>query len=102
MTPERFQRIEELYHAAREGTAEERAALLAQTDPELRREIESLLAYHTGGELLDQPAMQNSAEPLDDSLPACSLREISSAHTGLRANLARGAWARFFGQWTRD
>ena len=44
MTPERFRQIEELYHAAREGTADERAALLAQTDPELRREVESLLA----------------------------------------------------------
>ena len=44
MTPERFRQIEELYHAAREGTAEERAALLAQADPELRREVESLLA----------------------------------------------------------
>ncbi len=44
MSPERFRQIEELYHAAREGTAEERAALLAQTDPELRREVESLLA----------------------------------------------------------
>ena len=28
MTPERFQQIEELYHAAREGTADERVALL--------------------------------------------------------------------------
>ena len=44
MSPERFRRIEELYHAAREGTAEERAALLAQTDPELRREVELLLS----------------------------------------------------------
>ena len=44
MTPERFRQIEELYHAARERTAEERAALLAQVDPELRREVESLLA----------------------------------------------------------
>ena len=70
MTPERFQQIEELYHTAREGTAEERAALLAQTDPELRREIESLLAHHTGGELLDQPAMQNAAELLDNSTVA--------------------------------
>src|SRR5215469_299800 len=70
MTPERFQQIEELYHTAREGTAEDRAALLAQTDPELRREIESLLAHHTGGELLDQPAMQNAAELLDNSTVA--------------------------------
>ena len=44
MTPERFQQIEKLYQAACEGTAEERAALLAQTDPELRRELESLFA----------------------------------------------------------
>jgi tetratricopeptide (TPR) repeat protein len=67
MTPERFRQIEELYHAAREGNAEERAALLAQTDPELRREIESLLAHHTGGERLDQPAIQDAAELLDNS-----------------------------------
>ena len=62
MTPERFQQIERLYQAACEGTAEERAALLAQTDPELRRELESLLAQRTGGELLDRPAIQNAPE----------------------------------------
>jgi eukaryotic-like serine/threonine-protein kinase len=67
MTPERFQQIAKLYHAAREGTAEERAALLAQTDPELRREIESLLAQRTGGEFLDRPAMQNAPQLLEDS-----------------------------------
>ena len=67
MTPERFQQIEELYHAAREGTAEERAALLAQTDPELRREVESLLAQRTGGEFLDRPAIQNAPQLLEDS-----------------------------------
>jgi hypothetical protein len=40
MTPQRFRQIEELYHAAREATPGGRAALLAQTDPELRREVE--------------------------------------------------------------
>ncbi len=67
MTPERFQQIEELYHAARGSTAEERAALLAQTEPELRREIASLLAQRTGGEFLDRPAVQNAPELLVDS-----------------------------------
>src|SRR4029079_7204763 len=67
MTPERFQQIEKLYKAACEGTAEERAALLAQTDPELRRELESLLAQRTGGEFLDRPAIQNSPELPDDA-----------------------------------
>src|SRR3954447_4700689 len=67
MTPELFQQIEELYHAAREGTAAERAALLARTDPELRREVESLLSQRTGGEFLDRPAIQNVPELLEDA-----------------------------------
>jgi hypothetical protein len=67
MTPERFQKIEELYHAAREGTAEQRAALLAQTDPELRREIEALLAQRSGGEFLDRPAIQNLPQLPEDA-----------------------------------
>ena len=67
MTPERFQQIEELYHAARERTAEERGALLAEADPELRREVESLLAQRAGGELLERPAIQNAPQLLEDS-----------------------------------
>jgi serine/threonine protein kinase len=62
MTPERFHQIEKLYRAARERTAEERAALLAQTDPELRREVESLLAQHPGVEFLNWPAIRNAPE----------------------------------------
>jgi tetratricopeptide (TPR) repeat protein len=44
MTADRLQQIEELYHSARESSADRRAALLARADPELRREVESLLA----------------------------------------------------------
>jgi len=62
MTPERFQQIEKLYLAARERTSEERAAFLAETDPELRREVESLLAQRPGGDFLDRPAFQNAPE----------------------------------------
>src|ERR1041384_4802211 len=60
MTPERFQEIEKLYDAVREKTGEERAALLARTDPELRRELESLLAQRTGEGFLDRPAIENA------------------------------------------
>src|SRR5580658_8685406 len=67
MSPERFRQIEELYHAAREGTPEQRAALLDQTDPELRREVESLLSRLSGGDFLDRPAIQNAPELFDDS-----------------------------------
>jgi hypothetical protein len=47
MTPERWQRIEELYHAALECAVAERTALLAEAgagDEALRREVEILLA----------------------------------------------------------
>src|SRR5579883_1674245 len=54
MTPERFQQIEKLYHAAREASAAEREALLAQADSELRRDVESLLAQSSGGAFLER------------------------------------------------
>jgi TolB-like protein/tRNA A-37 threonylcarbamoyl transferase component Bud32/tetratricopeptide (TPR) repeat protein len=44
MTPDRLRQIEDLYHEAREASAQARAALLARADPELRGEVESLLA----------------------------------------------------------
>jgi len=57
MTPSRWRQIEKLYHAAVECRPGKRAALLARADPELRREVESLLAQdssRTGA--LDRPA----------------------------------------------
>jgi Tol biopolymer transport system component len=47
MSPERFQKIEEIYHAARELEPSRRSAFLARAcsgDEELRRELEELLA----------------------------------------------------------
>ncbi len=67
MNADRFQRLEELYHAAREASSEQRAALLAETDPELRRQIESLLRERTGGEFLDRPAALNAPGILDNA-----------------------------------
>lgn len=51
---QRWQQIEELYHSAREGGEE----ALAGADPEIRSEVEKLLAQdsESGGKLLDQRA----------------------------------------------
>jgi serine/threonine protein kinase/Tol biopolymer transport system component len=57
MTPDRWREIEELYHAARTDRA-----VLTGADPELRREVESLLAQDAskiGG--LDRPAWDRGA-----------------------------------------
>ena len=46
MTPERYQQIGDLYHAALEVDARERAAFLERAcagDEEMRREVESLI-----------------------------------------------------------
>jgi eukaryotic-like serine/threonine-protein kinase len=50
MTPERWRQIEELYHAARQHGR----AVLADSDPELRREVELLLEQDSSGKLLDR------------------------------------------------
>jgi Tol biopolymer transport system component len=52
LTVQRWRQIEELYHAAREGGK----AVLAGAEPEIRDEVEKLLAQdiETGGKLLDQ------------------------------------------------
>src|SRR5262245_57873582 len=66
MTPERLRQIEELFHAVRERSAEERSALLARVDAELRREVESLLARRSNDLLQDRPGFDASARLSDD------------------------------------
>src|SRR5665213_3800608 len=52
MTPERVRQVEDLYRAARQDRG-----VLTTADPELRREVESLLARDSSGSRrTDQPA----------------------------------------------
>jgi serine/threonine protein kinase/tetratricopeptide (TPR) repeat protein len=58
--------MESLYHAALEVSGEERAALLAKSDPEIRRAVEALLAHEGSGEVvLDRPAWEQTNSSLD-------------------------------------
>jgi serine/threonine protein kinase len=60
--------MEALYHAALKTSGEERAALLAQSDPEVRRAVEALLEHGGSGEgLLDRPAWVQAVSLLDPS-----------------------------------
>ena len=71
MTPERWEQVEQLYHAARTRAAGERASYLDAAcagDAGLRREVESLLARQssgTGGQL-DDPARAGRASLPDE------------------------------------
>jgi serine/threonine protein kinase len=56
MDPERWHRIEKLYNSVVEHSPADRPSLLAQADPDIRAEVEAMLAQPAGGALLDQPA----------------------------------------------
>ncbi len=66
MTPERWQEVERLYHAALERGEEERAAYLSSAcagDEDLHREVESLLGYEAEAErFIDSPALEAAAK----------------------------------------
>jgi eukaryotic-like serine/threonine-protein kinase len=65
MTPERYRKIGELFHAALELGADGRAAFFEREcagDAELRREVESLIRSHEGGGgVIDEPALSVAA-----------------------------------------
>jgi len=62
MRSDRWEQIDEFYHAALEREESERAAFLDKAcsgDAELRREVESLLASHVGARtFLGAPALE--------------------------------------------
>ena len=68
MNPERWEEINRLYHAVLEVEVKERATFLERAcrrDAELRREVDSLLAYdHHAQQLMDRSALQLTAEKL--------------------------------------
>jgi len=70
MTPSRWQQVEELYHATLECEPNQRATLLARADPEVRREVESLLAQQSGGTPLDRPAWEGATSLLTATVAA--------------------------------
>src|SRR5262245_45519586 len=72
MKPERWQQVEELYHAALECEPDGRAAFLekvCQGDQELRREVDSLMAQGESDSRgpIDRPAWVNRADLMDES-----------------------------------
>jgi WD40 repeat protein len=66
MDSQRWRRIEDLYNAALACTPDDRARLLDQADPDVKREVEQMLVQR--GSLLDQPAWE--ALPEDTMLAA--------------------------------
>ncbi|MCA1555646.1 MAG: hypothetical protein LC747_03050, partial [Acidobacteria bacterium] len=70
MTPERWRRVDELFHSALERDGAERAAFLREAcagDDALRREVEKLIAAHEkDGSFIDSPAYADTELLIDD------------------------------------
>src|ERR1700735_1193164 len=70
MTPERWQKVKSVLAEALERAPAERLAYLEQScaDPELRREVESLILQHeqSGVSFLEQPAFQSPAFQMNE------------------------------------
>jgi serine/threonine protein kinase len=82
MTSDRWQRIEELYHSAREREGNQRAAFRKEAcagDDALRREVESLLAQEKGVEgLLEAPGLAAAKLLVEDPGRSWVGRQIGS------------------------
>ena len=83
MTPERWQRVEELYHAAHARPAAARAAFLAEAchgDDRLRREVESLLNQPSDHGFLAAPSLETASALNVDVLPNMTGHSIGAYH----------------------
>jgi serine/threonine protein kinase len=70
MTPERWKKLEAMFHEAAELKGEARAIFLAKAcgdDERLREEVERLLAAHErDGSFIDSPIFEQSEGPMND------------------------------------
>ena len=83
MTPDRWQRIEELYHAAQARPANERTAFLAEAcrgDEKLRREVESLLNQPSQDGFLAAPSLETASALIVDVPPDMTGHSIGAYH----------------------
>ncbi len=85
MEPERWRRVEELYHSVLRVPRDRRAAFLeneCQQDEALRREVESLLSYETSAkEFIESPAFDLAARLMAEDKAGQTVATLASGIT---------------------
>src|SRR6266478_7742976 len=94
MKPERWQKLDELFHAALELDGEARVAFLAKardSDAELGRELESMLAHHHEAKsFMESPAYAVEAEAIVAHDDSSTLIGKTVGRSEIRATLGAG------------
>ena len=94
MTPERWQQVERLYHAAQERAPSERSAFLDDAcadDADLRGEVDSLLAAGARGDtFLELSAVQLTARALASELPRVAVGQRLGSYKSSRRSAPEG------------
>src|SRR2546421_3020212 len=84
MTPERWQRVKQIFDSARECAPEQRSAFLAGAcggDVDLRGEVESLIASHEKtGTFIDSPAYEAAANLIADEKAEFKPGQVVGSH----------------------
>ena len=100
MTPERYRKIGELFHAALELGADERNAFLEREcagDAELRREVESLIRSHEeGGGVIDEPPMSVAAGLLAEDMAKTVVGQTLAGRYRVLSLLGAGGMGRVY------
>src|SRR2546422_5434533 len=94
MTPEWYEQIGELYHAALELAPEERTAFLDKAcgvNAALQREVVSLIeAHECAGDFIASPALEAASELFDDQEPPLLAKGHSISHYQVLSLLGAG------------
>lgn len=100
MTPARYRKLGELFHATLEFGADERAAFLEREcagDAELRREVESLIRSHEeGGGVIDEPALSVAAGLLAEDMAERVVGQMLAGRYRVLSLLGAGGMGRVY------
>lgn len=93
MTPERWEEVKYLYHAVLEAEPSDRGALLESADPEVRREVESLLSPgDSSADPFDRDVLSDAGSLLEDAAATVGRlgENANLSHYEIRTLIGRG------------